>query len=57
MDRYDMLTVDILSAAFRTSQLGEGMLCYRLTERGRLVTPRGFDLAYCWRLSKPAAIR
>ncbi len=46
MDRYDMLTVDILSAAFRTSQLGEGMLCYRLTERGRLVTPRGFDLAY-----------
>ena len=46
MGRYDMLTVDILSATFQTSQLGEGMLCYRLTESGRLVTPRGFDLAY-----------
>jgi hypothetical protein len=46
MDRYDMLTVDILSATVQTSQLGEGMLCYRLTESGRLVAPHGFDLAY-----------
>jgi hypothetical protein len=43
---YDMVTVEILSASFQTSQLGEGMLCYRLTESGRLLTPRGFDLAY-----------
>jgi hypothetical protein len=46
MNRYDMLTVEILSATFQTSQLGQAMLCYQLTESGRLVTPRGFDLAY-----------
>ena len=46
MNHYDMLNVDILSAMFQTSQLAESVLCYRLTESGRLVTPRGLDLAY-----------
>jgi hypothetical protein len=46
MHRYDMVTVEVPSASFQTVQLGEGMLCYQLTEGGRLVTPLGGTLAY-----------
>jgi hypothetical protein len=48
MDRHDMVTVEILYASFQTSQLGEGVQCYRLkrlTENGCLLTARGGTFA------------
>jgi hypothetical protein len=41
MGLYDTVTVELLSAAFQTEQLGEGMLTYRLGEDGRLVAVGG----------------
>jgi hypothetical protein len=41
MGLFDTVTVDALSAAFQTKQLGETMLTYRLTEDGRLVAVGG----------------
>src|SRR5262249_9462125 len=46
MGLYDIVTVDVLAAAFQTRQLGEGMLSYRLGEDGRLVAPCGATVAY-----------
>jgi hypothetical protein len=46
MSLFDTVTVDALSAAFQTKQLGEGMVTYRLGEDGRLVTPCGLVVAF-----------
>jgi hypothetical protein len=46
MGTFDTVTMDILSAAFETKQLGGGMLAYRLAENGRLVAPGGVVVAY-----------
>jgi hypothetical protein len=43
---YDTVTVAVLSADFRTKQLREGMLVYRLAEDGRLVAPCGVAVVY-----------
>jgi hypothetical protein len=43
---FDTVSVDVLSAAFQTQQLGEGMLTYRLTEERRLLAPCGREVAY-----------
>jgi hypothetical protein len=46
MGLFDTITVEVLSAAFQTKQLGEGMMTYRLGENGRLVAPCGAEIAY-----------
>ena len=46
MGLFDTVAVDVLSAAFQTKQLGEGMVTYRLGEDGRLVAPCGVAVAY-----------
>jgi hypothetical protein len=46
MALYDIVTVEVLSEAFQTKQLGEGMLTYRLAEDGRLAAPCGALVAY-----------
>lgn len=46
MGLFDTVVVDVLSAAFQTNQLGEGMLTYRLGENGRLVAPSGREVAF-----------
>jgi hypothetical protein len=46
MGLFDTVAVDLLSAAFQTKQLGEGMLTYRLGEDGRLVAPCGREIAF-----------
>ncbi len=46
MGQFDTVNVDVLSAAFQTQQLGEGMLTYRLRADGRLVAPCGVVVAY-----------
>jgi hypothetical protein len=46
MASYDTVTVEVLSAAFQTKQLGEGMLAYRLGQDGRLAAPCGALVAY-----------
>ena len=46
MGLFDRVTVEVLSAAFQTKQLGEGMLTYQLAEDGRLVAPCGVVVAY-----------
>jgi hypothetical protein len=46
MALFDTVTVEVLSAAFQTKQLGEGMLAYRLTDDGRLAAPSGALVAY-----------
>ena len=46
MGLYDTVTVAVLSADFRTKQLREGMLVYRLAEDGRLVAPCGVAVVY-----------
>ena len=46
MGLFDTVAVDVLSAAFQTKQLGEGMLTYRLTENGRLLAPCGRAIAF-----------
>jgi hypothetical protein len=46
MSLFDTVTVDVLSAAFHTKQLGEGMVTYRLGDDGRLVAPCGLVVAY-----------
>jgi hypothetical protein len=43
---FDRVTVEVLSAAFQTKQLGEGMLTYQLAADGRLVAPCGVVVAY-----------
>lgn len=45
MGLFDIVAVDMLSAAFQTKQLGEAMLIYRLGEDGRLVAPGGQEIA------------
>jgi len=47
MGLFDTVAVDVLSAAFQTKQLAEGMVVtYRLGEDGRLMAPSGRDIAY-----------
>lgn len=46
MGLFDTVAVDVLSEAFQTKQLGEGMTTYRLGEDGRLVAPCGMDIAF-----------
>jgi hypothetical protein len=46
MGLYDTVTVDVLSAAFQTKQLGEGMLTYHLGPDGRLAAPCGALVAF-----------
>jgi hypothetical protein len=46
MGLFDTVAVDVLSAAFQTKQLGEGMATYHLGEDGRLVAPCGLVVAY-----------
>jgi hypothetical protein len=46
MGLFDTVAVDVLSAAFQTKQLGEGMVTYRLGEDGRLVAPYSVVVAY-----------
>ena len=46
MGLFDTVAVDVLSAAFQTKQLGEGMATYRLRDDGRLVEPCGREIAF-----------